>query len=1093
MIPIRKSPLLVCLALYWILCTGSLWAQSQSIYSSIVGSVADTSGAAIAGVTVKATNINTNVSYPAVADEQGFYRIERLIAGVYTITADHDGFKTFVREGITASAAQAVRVDIRLEVGNTLESVTVTSGSALIETDSPQINSVKSWDLRKYLPTSSNNLYTTLALDAGAVTSNPTFYVSFAGSLQSQYDYQVDGQTFKSPYAGHNGTVANFNEWQQESKTSYVNNSAELSSLAVVNAITKTGGNAFHGSGVWYYTSGGLQGRSPFSPVAPSGVNQRFSTSISGPIIKDRTFFFAQYSGERNSSATNVVATVPTLAMRQGNFASLTTPIIDPSSNAPFQGNVIPAYRISPVAQAFTNRFYPLPNFGSGFTSGNYRTAVAQNPAEDDVVARVDHRFSDRHSIFARYLYDEGGRGNQFTGSLPTVGYRLGYRRDQNAVISDLFTLTPSLINEFSAGWTRDHNLIKGSTYGPDVESLLGIQGIQALPIPSIPTMNIQGLTTVSQQSLQDIAEDIYSARDNISWVTGRHRAKIGVVFANGRAAQIPFTPDDTYGNFSFTNSFGAGNAYANFLLGAPTSISRVSATAFDRIYERRNTVQLFAQDDFQVLRNLTLSYGLRYEYHQPWQEQNGRQYTFDPVTGSLVVPNEKSLSLLSPSVLQSPAIKIETAAQAGYPDRLVDSSTLDFAPRFGFAWRPLSDTVIRGGYGIFYDFNPPAQTSVGPFVASQTYPSNQIVNGTPLYQFPNPFSAQALPAGTLSLSAASKQLSMPYSEQWSFSVEREFFQNTGVRFSYVGTRGVQQVYYRDINQPPASTVPFQQANRPYPQFGPISYQSNGAGHLYNSLQAVVQHRSRNGLFFTGSYTLSKDLGINEQGSSFATVSILNPMNRQADRGDTFYIPRHQVTGLLNWEIPFGTGRKFGSNLPRLLNYLVGDWQTTGIFTAKTGNYLTPTYSGYDAVGNNVLSGRPDRSGNGNLPSDQRSVVRWFDPTAFAIPGSAPGSQLVAPKAPIGRFGNSGVGVIEGPGLWQFDFGLIKQFPIIADRMHLNLFFFGTNIFNHPNLGNPNMDITSPNLVGQITSIVTDSNASGIGMRRITLGARLEF
>jgi hypothetical protein len=1064
---------------------GPAAARAQTaVYGSIVGVVTDQSGAVLPGLPVTATNVATNITTPAaVTDSRGNYRIENLVPGAYRVVVESPSFKRFVREGVSLSSTQAVRVDVVLELGALNEEVTVRQATPLIDTESGQIAAVRTWDNRKFLPTSNPSFFSTLALDAGAVTANPGFFVSFAGSLPTQYNYSINGSTFRSPLAGHIALVANFNEWQQEVKASYVNNSAEFSSLANIDVTTKAGTNRFRGSAAWYYTSGGLQGRSPFSPVRPSGNRHLFAGSLGGPIARDRAFFYASYSGNRNSSAVTRVATVPTALMRQGNFNELSRPIIDPRTGQPFPGNVIPASRISPVAQRFIEMFYPLPNSGgAGFNADNYRVSVPQSPAEDNLLLRLDYKFSDQHLAFASYVFDEGGRGGFFTGSLPTVGFRQGYRRDQNLALSDVYAFSAKLSNELGIGWGRDHNLIRGSTFGPDVASAIGLQGIKPLSIPAIPTMNIAGFTRVEQQSFQDIPEDIYSVRDTLTWTRGRHRVKTGVLFTHGRAGQIPFGVDNFYGNFSFSNNFATGNAMADFLLGLPQTAFRLNADFFDSVQWRRNTYQAFVQDDFNVTRKLTVGLGLRYEYHQPFKEQGNRQYTFDRSRGAIVVLNDASLGVVSPLVAR--AFPILTAAQAGYPDRLVKSDWNNFAPRVSVAYRLSPSSVVRGGYGIFYDFNPPLQGDISPFVPNESFPANRLVGGVPLFQFPNPFPAEPLPIGTLTLNGSRADVAIPYSHQWNATWEQELRPGTAVRLSYIGTRGRARPWGSQINVPEPSTTPFSQSRRPFPQFGPITLQENGASHQYHAGQVRVEHR-QGGLFLAAHYTLARDVGEDPM-----TV-IVNPLDLHANRGNLFHIPRHQFVSEFNWELPVGRGRTFGADWPGALDALLGGWRMTGIFMASSGHFLTPTYNGYDATGTNILSGAPDLIGDPGAGDHTRD--RWFNTDAFAFPGADPSDPRRTPSGPIGRFGNAGVGIVEGPGFWQFDFGLAKRLPVGADRVGLHVFMLATNLFNHPSLGDPNTTFSAPNLFGRISGIRNDGNASGIGMRQIQIGARIEF
>ena len=1072
------------------------FGQSHSIYGSIVGAVTDQSGGVTPGVHVTATNVDTNISSTAETDGKGFYRIERLIQGAYRVRVEHANFKTFVREGITLVESETVRVDASLEVGAVTQTVSVTAQTPLLESESPQISSVIDWSDRKFMATRNTDFFSTLGLFPGAVTSSSGSTVSFVGSRDTQYDYSVDGQTFRSPYSGHNAFVGSFNEWQSEQSAKYVNNGAEYSQQATVNAATKSGSNDWHGSGVWYYTTGGLQGRSPFSPTPPSGVNQKYATSLGGPIRKNKAFFFASYSGSRNYSSANVVATVPTALMHQGIFTDVSTVIKDPSNNVPYPNQAIPASQISLVSAKFMQTFFPLPNFGGpGLSASNYRAPVPQGVAADDLFGRVDYRFSDRHTLFVRYMYDEGNRGNLFSGSLPTVGYRQGFRRDQNATISDLFVIRPNLYNEFSIGFTRDHNAIFGSTnYGPDQSGLIE----PSFPFPAMPQMTIAGFTAPTEQDYQDIPEDIVNIKDNISWINGRHRFKAGVIGAKNYAAQVPISGSRVLGLFTFTNSI-TGYALANFMLGIPNTLYRINPSYFFKyVYRERDTMGAFVQDDIQVSRSLTVNLGLRYEYGQPWKEAAGRQDTFDPTTGKLVVPGPGSVSLVNPAIMHDYGDLIETAAQAGYSTRMITFSELNFAPRVGLAWRPMENTVVRAGYGIFYDMNPPStQATLDLYSAPQNFPTNQIVNGQPVFKFPNPFQeATPIPGyGLLSLNVGPKTIRVPYTQQWNLTLEHMFFGNTGVRLSYIGSKGVEALGDYNLNSSPLSLVSVSQAQLPYPRYGSISYDVNGVGHSYNAMQIEVNHRGRKGITFNSHFTWAKDLGYSDTNGLYGN-SITDPFDRRYDYGNTAYIPLHRWVTTFNWELPIGRGKPLLGNMPRALDLVVGGWRSTGIVTVSSGHWLTPTYCGYNPIAGIYSAGycgRPDRVKDGNLPKDQRTWNQWFDLSAFTFPGANPATPLTGPSGPIGRLGNAGRDIVSGPGFWQVDSGLVKNFPIWHERLRMNLAALATNLFNHPNPSDPAMDISVPLTAGKITSILGDNNTSGIGMRQITLNVRLEF
>jgi hypothetical protein len=1093
----------------------SVYGQNVSIYSSIVGVARDASGGVVPGAKITATNVSTEISKSANTNNAGEYRIDGLTAGTYRVSAEHLGFQRFVKEDVLLTSSTTVRADAILQVGSVAQTVTVTAAVPLINTESGQIASTLGWSDRRFLPTIMPSFFTTLALNPGVVSSYPSYNVSFEGSTTTNQDFNVNGSTFRSPFSGHAAFIGHFDEWQQEVTVGDVNNSAEYPTMASVTATSKSGTNQWHGSGVEYYKSGALQSRNPFYPAHIGGVLNQWAGSLGGPIKRDKAFFYTAYSGSRLHGPVTILATVPTPAMRIGDFSAFSsTPVKDPTTGQPFQGNAIPSNRISSVSTAFINRFYPMPNYGdpSVYAGNNYRNVVPQMPADDQAFGRVDYQISARHSLFVDYMFDEGNRGGLFTGAFPNVGLRRGYRRDQNTAFSDLYSFGPNLYNQLNVGWGRDGNYIFGSTFGPDVEKLLGLQGIYPLAFPAIPTMSISGETTVSQQSYNTIRENNFTAHDDVAYMRGRHQLKFGVLYSHGSSATPAFTTDNFYGSFSFDGfaTGGAGNvanSLADFLLGIPHSSSRQNGSFFNNLYRLDHKLEFYGQDIFQVTPKLTLTLGLRYEYHQPWREKHGLYGTFDPQTQTIIVQDEQSLKAVNP--LLSPLFQFKTAQQAGYPSRLVNFSELNLAPRVSLAYRLTPTLVVRSAYGIFYDYNPPYIGNLSPFTPSETFPSNTIVNGIPSYQFPNPFPATPISGvgvGSLSESGYVRNLQYPYVQQWNLTVEKQFLADTGLRVSYIANHSVDAPYSRNINLPLPSTTTFTQSRRPLPLFGSVSILDQGGNSSYQALEAQVKHRGKGGLSLSSSFNWVKllaDVGLSPGGST------LNPFNRALDYGNVTWQSRFRSVTTLTWLVPVGPGRRYGSNWRGPLKWVLGDWQTGNILTAASGDFLTPSYSGYDASGLAITSGRPDQIGDWHVSNP--TMAQWFNPAAFAIPGAAPGTPLKAPAAPIGRFGTAGLGILTGPGWWQDDWSLTKKVPI-TERVSLHLFLFATNVFNHINPADPNLGITVPQTVGQIQSIrsdigngfgggsaagsvvtVAESSGSGIGPRAFQLGARIEF
>ncbi len=420
--------------------------------------------------------------------------------------------------------------------------------------------------------------------------------------------------------------------------------------------------------------------------------------------------------------------------------------------------------------------------------------------------------------------------------------------------------------------------------------------------------------------------------------------------------------------------------------------------------------------------------YGLRWEYNGPAYAQNDNLYSFDLATGKIVVPNQQSLKLFSqyfPSTYP-----VETADQIGTGRSLRKADKNNFAPRFGFSWQldGSGKTALRGGWGVYYSHysgNIPGDLSRGPYAATSVT-TNNIVNGVPQITMANPFAIAGTP-GTVALSAVTPDLLNSYTQQYSLSLEREVTRDIGVRVSYIGSKGSQLAYRRDVNQPVASTVAFSNARRPYPLFGAINYADNGANMLYNGLQSSVQKRFSKGLMFTSTWTWAKELSDTDDTDDFElNNTIENSYNRRRDRGNVYSVPRHQWMNQALYELPLGKGP------------LRAGWQVNALFNMSTGNWFTPLISGPDPSNTNTTSLRPDVTGAIPLP---HTANQWFDPSVFTTPAN-------------GNFGNAGRGIIEGPGFVLLNLGLQKSVHLekIGTLQFVASF---QNALNHVNLGEP--------------------------------------
>jgi hypothetical protein len=445
--------------------------------------------------------------------------------------------------------------------------------------------------------------------------------------------------------------------------------------------------------------------------------------------------------------------------------------------------------------------------------------------------------------------------------------------------------------------------------------------------------------------------------------------------------------------------------------------------------YNRSRDWAAYAQDDFKVTARLTLMYGLRFEYNGPAYARDGNMYSFDLSTGKILLPGPQSLKFVS--TLFPSSIPLEYASQTGLGQSLRNADGNNFAPRFGFSYQldRGARTVLRGGWGVYYNHyseNVTGDLAAGPYSAT-TVSTNNIVNGQAQFTLANPFATPGAP-GTLSLRAVAPDLRNSYAQQYSLSLERELTPDIGVRVSYIGSKGTQLVYRRDVNQPLASTQAFSNSSRPYPLFNAINYADNGANSLYSALQTQVQRRFSRGLLFSSTWTWAKDISDVDETDDFELgTTIEDTYNRRRDRGNVYSVPRHQWQNQALYDLPLGKGK------------LLSGWQLNVLLNFSTGNWFTPLISGPDPTNTNQTTLRPNLiTSTIAMP---KTVSQWFDPSAFGTPAN-------------GQWGNAGRGIIEGPGYVLFNSGLQKT--VRTERFgSLQVVVSFQNVLNHPNLGEP--------------------------------------
>ena len=1078
--------------------SAALW--SQTTYATLTGTVKDTSGAVVPKARITVTNVETNIKSSAESNEVGDYTIPQLKEGTYTLVASATGFQDFNADQIILAARDIRRLEVVLPVGGVISKIEVTEGATLIQTESSRLGDLKTSDTLKTVPLNARWMWAFMNLTPN-FNSGPEGY-RFGGSRANQANWAIDGTTFNDGNGSALGPQGNYIESFGEMRIDLANNSAEYGAIGQVTVVTKSGNNQLHGSAFDYYQTPMFKARNPFATARPTGVSHLHGGSISGPVYipklyngRNRTFFFASFENSIGGDVTQSLnPTVPLAAWHSGDFSALPGGqlIYDPQNGQPFPGNKIPASRINAVSQKIQDAFYPLPNFGntSVLQSQNFRQNLTRGWAISKYfVTRVDHHFNDRNFIFGRFTFTRAP-GQPWEDNLPTIGQRKQRRDTRSATFSYTHLIGSGMVNEARWGMDFNNNPIAGPLNGPQQVQNLGLVGLA----PNLP--DISGMLNINWSGigLQPLTQIAYTNpgyrnhneqwQDILSWYRGRHSFKFGVDVTRVEWDDYSAT-NNLFGNVTFSSTFtaaghsGMGNPYADFLLGIPTTANR----AFPPIRLDRNRWQnyFFAQDDFKISSRMTLNLGIRYELTPPWRENGGHIATYDLGTGAIVVP-DSALSQVS-ALFPKNYVKIMSASAANLRgNTLVYTDKNNFAPRIGMAYRPWDqNTVFRAGYGIYYDFVPQNLTSSSsPFVLNEAPYTNPAANPDVIFPRVFPAAGTAGPSSVNLPAAMNPHLKIPYSMQWSFTVERQQW-NTGFRASYMGTNTRQGLWDYNYNSPLPGTTSYISKARAYPQYPDIMYWTNGAGHNYNALTLEVQRRMSKGVYFQSGFTWAKDMyNLDDQTSAVSE----NPFNRNREYAPSQAIPKYRWVSNMVYQLPFGEGKHFFSNAGRLANLVIGGWEYAVVYSAQSGQNLTPLWTGPDPTGTAYSSSstpanvtiRPNAISNPNLPGDQRSVNRWFNAAA-----------LTAPTA--GQFGTSAKGVIRGPGFNSFNMEINKSFKI-REKMRLRYEAEGINVFNHPNWSNPAMNISQVANVGVISGVGWFDST---GPRVFQMSLRLEW
>lgn len=1030
----------------------STWAQTTA---SIHGVVTDESGAVILGATVTATNTLTNEVRSMPTDSTGFYRFPELAVGVYSVKGELSGFKTVTRAGVELSIDRDAKVDIQLTIGVVTENVSVVADAPLVETTTNEVSTLVSQKRVVELPLNGRNTLGLVSLVPGAQmleTGNAQGFlenrVSVNGAREEDSNWTLDGGDNTSPLRNYGNVVPN-PDAVQEFRVSTSNFSAEYGRTvgAVVNVVTKSGTNEFHGSLFEFLRNRRLNARNFFQDETTALVQNQFGGSFGGRIIRDKTFFFTSFQGFRVRTADfRNNALVPTEAERGGDLSQTVfqgAPLVpmDPTTGEPFPGRIIPKDRLSPVSQNYLKVAVPLPNDPARGVHALAQKASIPND-NNQILGKIDHFISTNHRLSGAYFITDAVDTSRFLGSTD-FAWREIRSRQQNLNVHEFWTISPTMLNHIRATYTRSSG---NRLVLPDDLTLLDL-GANFAPLPDGPKMppdfEVVGWFDNGTANGGPKNANTYTVADAFDWLTGRHELKFGVESWLLKMADVSTAP--RMGGSAVFEGSASGNGLSDLLLGDVATFEIAAQT-----YKSQNSwvVNWFVQDKWRLTNKLVLNLGLRYELNT-W-----------PVT-----PTDALIAIVpgmqSSCVPQAPQAVV-FPCDAGIPRAGVRPDHNNFAPRFGIAYdlSGKGTTVIRAGYGISYAFqffNATQEQQVStPFQFRTTYRNVKIddpyyPNGSPFPFLVDPANLK-FPAGS-SYGFTDYDMRTSYIQQYNFSIQRQFGSDWTTELAYVGNVGRKLMGQIDYNAPlraPDASKNNVDKRRPlWPTFKDMRMTGGFVNSSHNALQARVERRFSRGLTLLGTYTWSKTIDESSWYSSRSEWA--DTYNRWLNKGLSDYNRTHLFTASWVWEVP-----AFGSS-PASRALLHG-WSVNGIVSFYSGRPLFVISNKDNDFDGNSSGDRPDVVGDWYLsPSRSRSevIAAWFNTSA-----------LVQNKA--GQLGNLGRNVLIGPGMKNVDLGISRTFRI-REGHSLQFRAEGFNLFNWVNLNDPEVRVSN-GLFGQITS-----------------------
>jgi len=1052
-----------------VLCVAALLAicvcarAQETASSGITGQVLDTSKAGVPGATITVTNLATNAQRVTQSDSEGRFSVPNLPPATYSLKIELSGFQTAELKDLVLRNGEVARPTLTLGVAGLSETVSVQAESPLLQRNNASVSQTISEKQIESLPVAGRNPLAFASLSAGvtpqafnrgtqfgAAGSSRSQYVTVEGGRDSSTNYAIDGVYVRSLRFNNLSLNPPLDAVQEVAilRNSFTTEYGQGQS--VVSMVTKSGSNNISASAYGYrrddsFNTANFFGQKP-------GDKTQAGFTLGGPIIKNKFFAFGGYEALRTSADRTLLGSVPAPALLNGNFSSLSTAIKDPLTGQPFAGNIIPSGRFSDFAKILRPTV-PDPNQAG---ANNFRAVKPFNDDADTFDIRLDQVLSQKHTLFERFLnYD----GSQLNPSL--FSYTNFPQKGRNFAVGETWVVSPAVVNETRFGYNYAYHL--NAPISQDGRNWVGDIGLQNLaggtdPIDyGRPGFTMTGFSGNGEGGItQGATEKMFSISNATSWVKGRHNMRFGLQAQFRHFEHLTEVPPR--GGFTFNGQF-TGNPVADFLLGYCSTCT--GAFGSSRSTYRSPTFAPFVDDNWQINRSLTLQMGIRWEYLGPWAETNGIEGSFDTTQGKI---GYHKLPDQIPPQLAPLIINQDNYFPAG----ILKKDLNNWGPRVGVVYNVNDRTVVRSGFGVYYDnlnlnelqfsrLVPPyyGQYSLQPTATDLSFNADNLFPDLAhIPQFPAPFSMDPNNRSA-------------YTVQWNANVQRSLTGNYLVEVAYTGSRSYNEHKRFNVNQAQPGTTPIV-TRVPFPAFqSAILYSSDAGWARFQGISFRVEKRYSNGWNLLGNYQLStsRDNGSGEIEANDTAFA----WNLNADEGPARYDQRHRAAISGGYELPFGPGKPWLSD-GGAAAYVLGGWQVFGVVRLSSGFPYSVTSTNVCQCGSfipqrvNFAPGREDDAGN----IDNGTVSQWFDPSAYVVPA-------------LGTQGTAGRNTVRGPGYERVDFSLIKRFPIDRSRVEFRWEVF--NLFNRANFGTPDFNISN-RTVGTITS-ADDGRNMQFGLRFI--------